>query len=380
MVSQRLKISISLFPALIILLISSCKMKQEETGLESAPADNFLRLSEAQIQLANINVAGAREGSIGRQLSLTGVLKVNEQSAATVSARIPGRIEKIYFKNTGEAVQKGDRLYEFYSEDLISAQREYFRLQSNNWNFNAKYEPSLAIEEKLTVMGLMPEQIKQMGKDGKIHFTVTILSPVAGKIRAINVSEGQYVTEGESLFELANDNKLWVEAQVYPDEIQYLRGGMPAIVMVPAAGEVPVSCKISFVNPSYESGKNVTIVRTVIDNPDSRLHPGMFAMIVVRTHTSHGIIIPASAVITGSDGDRVWVREENGDFTGRMVTTGIQSGDSILVVSGLQTTDQVVTTGAYLLNSEIILKQGSDTDFKADQEVVHEVEIKTADL
>ena len=331
MVSQRLKISISLFPALIILLISSCKMKQEETRLESAPADNFLRLSEAQIQLANINVAGAREGSIGRQLSLTGVLKVNEQSAATVSARIPGRIEKIYFKNTGEAVQKGDRLYEFYSEDLISAQREYFRLQSNNWNFNAKYEPSLAIEEKLTVMGLMPEQIKQMGKDGKIHFTVTILSPVAGKIRAINVSEGQYVTEGESLFELANDNKLWVEAQVYPDEIQYLRGGMPAIVMVPAAGEVPVSCKISFVNPSYESGKNVTIVRTVIDNPDSRLHPGMFAMIVVRTHTSHGIIIPASAVITGSDGDRVWVREENGDFTGRMVTTGIQSGDSILV-------------------------------------------------
>ncbi len=203
---------------------------------------------------------------------------------------------------------------------------------------------------------------------------------MAGKIRAINVSEGQYVTEGESLFELAQDNKLWVEAQVYPDEIRNLRAGMPAIVMVPAAGEVPVSCKISFINPSFETGKNVTIIRAVIDNPGNRLHPGMFALIVVRTSVNHGIVIPASAVITGSDGDRVWVREENGEFSGRMVTTGIQSGDSVLVVSGLEPTDQIVTSGAYLLNSELILKMGTDSPVPEPDEMQEKEEIKTADL
>ena len=382
MAGRRIKVIVSLITLGLILTMSSCKIRKEETTAGAGPVDHSIRLSDAQIQLANINITSVREGSIGRQLSLTGVLKVNEQSAASVSSRSTGRIEKLYFKNTGETVRKGDKLYDFYSEELISAQREYFRLQSNNWNFNAKYEPSLAIEERMQVMGLMPEQIKQIGKDGKLLFTVTIYSPVAGKIRGINVSEGQYVDEGQSLFELAKDDNLWVEAQVYPDEIQNLKTGMPAIALVPAAGEVPVMCNISFINPSYETGKNVTLVRAVIDNPDNRLHPGMFAIIMVKAQTSHGIVIPSSAVITGADGDRVWVREENGDFSGRMVTTGIQSEDSILVLSGLEPTDQIVTTGAYLLNSELILQQGTGStgEIEPSDRNSETFKIKTADL
>ena len=203
-------------------------------------------MSEAQIQLANINIADIREASIGRKLTLTGVLKVNEQSAVSFSSWISGRIEKLYFRNTGERVKKGDKLYEFYSEELVSTQREYYRLQSNNWNFSARYEPSLAVEEKLLLMGMLPSQIKQMGKDGKILFTIPIYSPVNGIIRSVNVSEGQYIKEGQSLFEFADDSKLWVEAQVYPDEVQFLRPGMPATVSVPITGEFPVEVQYQF--------------------------------------------------------------------------------------------------------------------------------------
>jgi len=342
-------------------VLISCRPQMKNEAVEEAgtPAPG-LHLSDARIQLANISIDNVREGSIGRRISLTGVLKVNEQSAVTVSARVQGRIEKLYFRNSGETVNKGDKLYEFYSEDLVNAEREYFRLQSNNWNFNAKYEPSLAIKERLTVMGLTPEQIEQLGKEGKVLFTVTILSPVSGKIRAVNVSEGQYVSQGQTLFELAEDHTLWAEAQVYPDEVQHLRVGMPAIVVVPAIDEVPALSKVSFINPSFETGKNVTLVRAVIGNPDGRLHPGMFAILNVRVQNKYGLIIPSSAVITGSRGDRVWVREENGVFSGRTVTTGMQSGDSVLVLSGLEPTDMVVATGAYLLESELILKQGSE--------------------
>ena len=344
-------------------MLISCRtpIKNEAPEEAGTPAPG-LHLSEAQVQLANINVENVREGTIGRRIALTGVLKVNEQSAVSVSARIQGRIEKLYFRNPGETVRKGDKLYEFYSEEMVSAEREYFRLQSNNWNFNAKYEPSLAIEERLTVMGLTAEQIKQLGKEGKILFTVTILSPVSGKIRAINVSEGQYVSQGQTLFELADDKTLWVEAQVYPDEIQHIREGMPVIAVVPAIDEVPVLGEVSFINPSFETGKNVTLVRAVINNSEGRLHPGMFSILHVRVQNTYGLIIPSSAVISTSRGDRVWVREENGVFSGREVTTGIQSGDSVMVLSGLLPSDMVVTTGAYLLESEQILKQGSELD------------------
>ncbi len=359
MAGQRANAIVKFIPVGLISILLSCKMQPEETNTESVAPDTHIRLSDAQIQLANINITEAREGSIGQKLSLSGVLKVNEQSAFTISTRLTGRIEKLYFRNTGETIKKGDKLYEFYSDDLIDAQREYFALQSNNWNYSGKYEPSLILKDKLLIMGLIPSQIKQLEKDGKILFKVTIYSPAGGKIRAINVTEGQYVTEGQSLFELADDNNLWVEAQVYPGEIQYFSQRMPAIAVIPSAGEVPVLCNISFIKPSFETDRNVTIIRAVIKNPDNRLHPGMLALLYVQTKISHGIIIPSTAVLTGAEGDRVWVRAENGDFSCRMITTGTQSEDSILVLSGLEKSDKIVYTGTYLLNSEFILRNGT---------------------
>ena len=165
--------------------------------------------------------------------------------------------------------------------------------------------------------------------------------------------------EGQAMFELAEDNNLWLEAQVYPDEIKFLKTGMPATVKVPAAGEMPVNCNISFINPSFETGKNITLVRAVINNPDNIIASRYVCHYEYSDTVSHGIIIPSSAVISGNDGDRVWVMEETGEFSGRMVTTGLQSGDSILVLSGINKSDKIVTSGAYLLNSEIILKHGT---------------------
>jgi Cu(I)/Ag(I) efflux system membrane fusion protein len=354
---MKFRVSTGLFLLTVVLMIS-CNTQHQEMTADADPVGDYIRLSDAQIQLANINIADVREGFIGRELSLTSVLKVNEQNVVTISSRAPGRIEKLYFRNTGEKVNKGDKLYEYYSDELVDAQKQYFTLQSNNWNFTGKYEPSLALENKLLILGMIPSQIQQLGKDGKILFRVTIHSPEEGKIRSINISEGQYVEAGETLFELAGDDNLWIEAQAYPSEIQYLKPGMSATALIPDAGEMPVKCDINFISPAFESGKNVAVVRAVIDNPGNRLHPGMFAILTVKTQTKHGMVIPSSAVISGIDGDIVWVREESGEFSSRKVITNLQSGDSVLILSGLEITDKIVTTGAYLLNSEMILQQG----------------------
>jgi Cu(I)/Ag(I) efflux system membrane fusion protein len=358
MAGQRSKSAELIIPVLLIIILSSCKTQVEEVHTHTPVNETFIRLSDAQIQLANIKVTDVREGLTGQRLALTGVLKDNEQTAYSITTRLNGRIEKLYFKNTGETVNKGDKLYEFYSDDLAAAQREYINIQSNNWNFTGKYEPSLILKDELLVMGLVEQQIEQLKKDGKILFRVTIYSPAKGKIRAINVTEGEYVTEGQSLFELVNDDDLWIEAQIYPDEAHYFESDMQAIAIIPAAGEVPVLCNIIFINPLFETGRNVILVRAVIKNPDKRLHPGMLAVLYVRTNIRHGIIIPSTAVITTSEGDRVWVQEENGDFSGRLVTTGMQAQDSTLVLSGLKKTDKIVYSGAYLLNSEFILRYG----------------------
>ena len=357
------KVNSKIFQTIIItifLVAISCNSRQEEATPGEATSVNHLMLSDAQIQLANISNARARRGAIGKELYLTAVLKVNEQSAATVSSRVSGRIEKLYFRNTGETVRKGDKLYEFFSEEIITTEREYMRLESNNWNFSARYEPSLAVREKLQRMGMTELQVMQLAADNKILFTLPIHSPVSGKIRSVNVSEGEYVKEGQVLFELADDNNLWVEAQAYPHETRFIRPGMAAEVLFPSTGKKPINCKIDFINPSLENESNISKVRVTINNPDRTLHPGMLAILKVRTQAGHGVVIPASAVMRSNDEERVWIREECGGFSVRQVIAGIQSGDSILIVSGMKESEEVVVSGTYLLDSERILKQGSE--------------------
>ena len=164
---------------LFFLLLISCDPPPEQNSSEIQPPADQIILSEAQIQLANIKVAEINEGIIGHNLLFTGVLKVNEQSVVNITSRSSGRIQKLYFKNTGENVRKGDSLYQFYSDELIAAEREYFTIQRNNWNFSGRYEPSLALENKLLLLGMLPEQISQLRKDSKILLTVTICSPAA---------------------------------------------------------------------------------------------------------------------------------------------------------------------------------------------------------
>jgi Cu(I)/Ag(I) efflux system membrane fusion protein len=359
----RIKSFASLIPMFCFLMFS-CQQKHKQSVMEDLTPVNSIMLSEAQIQLANIKVAEIDEGVIGDRLLITGVLKVNEQSAVNISSRSKGRIQKLFLKNTGETVRKGDPLYQFYGDELVAAEREYFNLESSNWNYNGRYEPSLALENKLLLLGMLPSQIAQLKKDGKILFSVTICSPVQGTIRSISITEGQYINEGQTLFSLADDSKLWVEAPVYPDELQYLKVGMPATVIVPNEGNIPVTGTICFINPSHEQGKNVTLIRMQIDNSDRKLYPGMLAYVGIQTQQTRGIVLPASAVITDKTGCRVWIRNEDGSFSGRTVTTGIQSNDSILILSGLDNSERIVTSGAYLLNSELILKKGILTEMK----------------
>ena len=344
-----------------LILFTSCK-RHSETGLNDTKTqqmDNTISLSAAQVQLANIKVALVFEGKFNYNHLFSGVLKVNEESVSIISSRATGRILKLFLKNPGETVNKGDSIYQIYCEDLVAAERQYFTLQSNNWNYNGKYEPSLALENKLLLLGMLPEQIDRLRKNGKILFAVTIFSPVKGVVRSINISEGQYVTAGQTLFELADDRKLWVEAEVHPEDLEFLKVGMSSDITLPDAENVTLKSSVSFINPTFEPGKNTTLIRSVIDNSTRKLHPGMMAILHVQDGIKRCVMVPASSLITDKNGSVVWVRNEDGTFTGRKIKVGMQSDNTVQVLSGLKESETVVTSGAYLLNSELILRKGT---------------------
>ena len=210
---------------LLAFSLISCE-RQATANLRMEPQQSGLKLSEAQLQLANIKVETVSRGVINHELLVNGVLKVDEQSVASISSRSAGRIERLHFKNTGAQVNQGDSLYEIYSEDLLSIAREYQGLHDNNWSSNKRSDLELAAQNKLLLSGMLQSQIDKLNDTRYIYPLITILSPEKGLIRSIGVTEGEYVEVGRKLFELADDSKLWVEAQVYPNELQYLKPGM----------------------------------------------------------------------------------------------------------------------------------------------------------
>jgi len=345
----------------VFMLLYSCQQKEVSLS-EPVVARTNLMLSEAQMQLANIQIAEVSSGEIGRELLLTGVLKIDEQSVVSISSRTAGRIQKLYLKNTGEPVKKGDPLYDFYSEELLTLQREYKSLQDNNWNFLGRSDRSIAVENKLLLQGMLPSQIAQLKTSKYLFPVITIYSTESGIIRSVNVTEGQYVDVGQQIYELADNAKIWAEAQVYPNELPYISVGMAADVIVPVAGNLHIPNRISFINPAFEPGSNVTLVRAIINNPGKLLHPGMHALISIQTQKDKGIVIPASAVLIEKQGSLVWVQNEDGSFIRKKIKTGIQSADSVLVLSGLNESEKLVVSGVYLLNSEKILNKGNETE------------------
>jgi Cu(I)/Ag(I) efflux system membrane fusion protein len=354
------KSAFAIFILLLSGLLFSCNRQTEHHTTVIESRKTGISLSDAQIQLANIKVTTVTRGAIGHQLLLSSVLKVDEQSTISISSAIAGRIQKLLFKNTGEIVNKGDALYEFYSESLLALEQEYLSLENSNWNVKGQYGRSIAIENRLLVIGLLPSQIKDIQKNRNVSSVITIYSKARGIVRSIEVTEGQFVNVGQRLMDLADDSKLWVEAQVYPNELQLLKAGMSVDVIIPSAGDLHIQSSINFINPAYEPGRNVTLIRAIINNPVKKLYPGMLALLSVQTQKCKGVVIPASALLIDKQGKLVWVQQEDGSFTSKMVTTGMQTADSVLILSGLKQTEKIVISGAYLLNSEMILKKGTD--------------------
>lgn len=340
-----------------------CKMPLVQVMKSGMPGKDELQLSDQQIQLGNISVDTNRSGDIGSQTVLTAVLNYDQTKTSAISSRVMGRIERLYFKNTGDYVRKGDRLYDIYSEELNNAKQEYLQsrerqkiLGGNDLiDFNLLVESA---ENKLRLWGMNSSQITQLAQAGKADPTTTFYSTGTGYITALNILQGDYVMEGGTIVELVDLSTLWAEAQVYASQFSALRQDAPAIVRIPDMGDKEIPGRISFVNPEIVSGSRITLVRVSIPNRNKSLKPGMPAYVYLSSGKRSSFTLPVDAVIRDSKGATVWVKTGKNTFKSKMIELGAEANSKIEIKSGLLPGDLVVITGAYLINSEYIFKNG----------------------
>lgn len=341
-----------------------CQMELTTVRKSQQQHSDEIKLSPEQIQLGNIRVDTIQPASMGNQIVLTGTVNFDQSSLNAVSTRISGRIEKLYYQNTGDPISKGAPLYNLYSEDLNNAKQEYLLIlqkQQALGNSIVNYNDlAQSAKSKLLLWGMTESQVADLAGSGKYTTTTTFYSTAGGTITEVDVKDGDYAAEGSTIIKTANLSIVWVEAQVYTSQLSSFNPSGTAIVQFPDLPGNSFPGKITFVNPEINPDNRINLVRIEVPNKGNLLKPGMPAYITIKDPKQKMLSLPSDAVLRNGNMSAIWVETAQNTFKSRMVETGQEGENFIEIKSGLHPGDAVVTSGAYLLQSEYIFRNGAD--------------------
>jgi Cu(I)/Ag(I) efflux system membrane fusion protein len=342
-----------------------CRMELTPVKKSNGAKKDEIQLSAQQVQLGNIQTETIGNGTIGDQMVLTGTLNFDQSRSSSVSSRVMGRIEKLYFKNLGDYVKKGAPLYELYSEELNNAKQEYLLALERQKTFSDETAIDFnqllqGARNKLLLWGMTEGQLSELARNKKASPTTTFYSTATGYITELEKLEGEYIIEGGTIVKLADLSSLWAEAQVYTTQLSGVDRNSIATVRIPDVDSREIKGRIEFVNPEINTDTRINLIRVSIPNPGNQLKPGMPAYVLLKSPQRKALALPVDAVIRDSKGSTVWIQTDRNTFKSIMVKTGLENDDMVEIKSGLAAGDIVVVSGAYLLHSEYIFKKGAD--------------------
>lgn len=305
----------------------------------------------AMAQIHTTKIGGVNPSG---ELFLTGKIQADERENASVTAKFPGRIEKLFVTFTGEQVRAGQKLATIYSPELMTAQRELLEAVKSKATFPQLY---LAAKEKLKLWKLNESQISEIEQSGSIREQFDILSDQSGVVTQRNISIGDYVNTGSVLFTVVNLNKLWVLLDAYESDLPFLSQGNEISFSVAGNTSETFKAKISFIDPILNANTRSASIRAEITNTGNKLKPEMFVTASIKTaakSSSSGVTVPRTAVLWSGKRSVVYVKVPNSETPGfemREVTLGNRMGENYLIESGLQAGEEIVTNGVFVIDA-----------------------------
>lgn len=332
-------------------------------GMHPRDTTAQIMLQPREQLLADIHTDTARPVSLAGQVVLTGTTIFDPRRQDIVSAWVSGWIEKMYVRNPGEKLSAGQKLYELYSPDLLSAEKDYLLalkqkdlFKQASVNFSTTLD---AMKQKLLRWGLTGTQIKQLSQDRPAE-KVTIYSKTSGYVTQKIKEEGDHVNEGDAVLSLAGNKTIWVQAQLYDNELPLLKKNPQIWVELDGDPAQRLPGKVVFNNPANQSDSRVHLLNIAIANPDGKIQPGMLAYVFLQDSVDTPVLaVPKSSVIYDEKKNYVWVALPNNHFQRHTVQLGADNDNAVQILKGIEPGDAVVSSGAYLINSEYILKYGS---------------------
>ena len=326
----------------------------------AAAAESLLpAIDPVTIQNMNIHTARVTRGPLRRIIRTVGVIDYNETALADVTTKFKGWIEKLYVDATGQQVHRGEALFEIYSPELYSAQREYLLALEQGTNMPGAGPLKTSARTKLKFFDISDEQIAELECTGQPRKTLRIVAPQDGFVVEKMVVEGQMVDPGMKLYRLADLGLVWAQAQIYEQDLDYVKLGQEATMTLSYLPDREFRGRVTYIYPNVDEKTRTARVRMEFHNPGYFLKPGMFATVEVTSELEpSALLIPDMAILRSGEKNTVFVALGEGKFEPRTVALGPQAEhDTYQVLSGLKEGEQIVTSGQFLLDSESQLRE-----------------------
>lgn len=317
-------------------------------GEEPGGAEPALQINPAIVNSIGVRTESVRRADLSMDIETVGHVMADEERRSNVHTRSEGWIEQLRVEAEGEAVAQGDLLFQIYSPALVAAQSEF--LQALRLNRPALVEGAT---ERLAALGMTAGQIGRLRESGNASRLVGVYAPQSGVVTALNVREGMFVRPSDATINLADLSTVWVIAEVFETQADWVKAGQTARMTLAAfPGEVWEG-EVDYVYPTADSRARTVRVRLRVPNPDMRLKPNMYADILIEAAPKeNALVISQSALIRTSEGDRVILALGEGRFRPAQVRAGIESGDEIEILAGLEEGERIVTSSQFLIDSE----------------------------
>jgi Cu(I)/Ag(I) efflux system membrane fusion protein len=318
-------------------------------------------------QLIGVRTVPATREPMQHTLRTVGIVRYDETSLADINLRLEGWIRDLHVDYTGQPVQKGQPLFTVYSPDLLATQQEYLLALKTRDQMQGsviaeareRAEQLVASARRRLVLWNLPEEeIRVLEEKRQAPDVVVFRSPVSGFVIEKQALQGMHVMPGQMLYKVANLSVVWVEADVYEQEMALARVGQRATVTLDAYPGESFQGRAIYIYPFVEENTRTVKVRFQFANPRGRLKPGMYANVEIEGRDAMGLTVPANALLDSGTDKVVFVAQGDGYFTPRTVKIGRNLGDRVEIVDGVKEGEHVATGATFFLDSESQLRAG----------------------
>ena len=322
--------------------------------------------------VASLPVTVPEESDINIPVRAYGTIEADTRAAGNISARVTGRIEKLYLRFRFQNVKAGQKVMEIYSPEILTAEENLlFLLKRDAANFSFID----AAKQKLLLLGMSAAELNEVIQTGKPLYNISVYSNYNGHVmdngmnenvmnnsvtetQELSLKEGMYVNKGQTLFRIMNHEKTWAALQIFPEDQSVVKKGDAVNITPESDTSASIKGKIDFIEPFFRSDSKTLTARVYFENKNM-LILGSQVGAKIFTGSRQGLWLPQSSVLSLGMKNVVFLKSKEG-FMAHQVSTGMRTENKVQIISGLNPSDTVAANAQYLVDSQSFIKTSNE--------------------